>query len=256
MKFIGIIPARFASSRLPGKALEVIGNKPMIVHVMERARASLLGSSVYVATDDVRIKYAVEENGGMAILTRTDHPSGTDRCHEAVNALPESFDFVINIQGDEPFIDPGEINQLIRHCDSTTEIATLIQQIDSQEDLFNPNVVKVVKDGNAQALYFSRAAIPFNRQAAQSEWLAEGNYWKHIGMYAYRMDILNKIHQLPAGDLETRESLEQLRWLEHGLKISVFTSSATHSLGVDTPKDLENARILWEQRNNDPEKQV
>jgi 3-deoxy-manno-octulosonate cytidylyltransferase (CMP-KDO synthetase) len=256
MKFVGIIPARFASSRLPGKALQLIGNKPMIVHVLERVKSSLLGGDVYVATDDLRIKEAVEAAGGAAILTSPDHPSGTDRCHEAINSLDESFDFVLNIQGDEPFIDPEEINQLVKHCTSETEIATLVQPVQSNEDLFNPNVVKVVQGVDRQALYFSRSAIPYNRNASDKDWLSDMEYWKHIGMYAYRTDILEKIHTLPAGTLEKSESLEQLRWLEHGLRISVFTSTGTPSIGIDTPDDLEKARFLWNEQNNDTDKQV
>lgn len=249
MNFVGIIPARYASTRLPGKALKEIGGLPMIVRVWQQVCKSRLGSNVYVATDDVRIKEAVESAGGQAIMTAPELPSGTDRCYHALNEIGGTFDFVVNIQGDEPFIDPDEIDLLISHCTVQTEIATLIQQTRDESDIFNPNVVKVVRSNTGKALYFSRAPIPHIRNTERSEWLDKGEFWRHIGMYAYRSDILEAICALPVGNLESFESLEQLRWLENNFMIDTAVSTAEHTLGVDTPEDLETARKQWQEQS-------
>lgn len=244
MRITGIIPARYASSRLPGKALEQIGDKTMIHHVYARASRSGSLSEVIVATDHQEIFNEVTGFGGKVIMTSTNHASGTDRCFQAVSESGFSTDFVINIQGDEPFIDPEQIDLLASMCTGTTEIATLIQPIETESDLFNPNVVKVVKGLQNTAIYFSRATLPVNRDLPGEKWLETTSYFKHIGMYAYRKDILEKITTLPQGMLEKAESLEQLRWLEAGYSIKVG-ETVLSTLGIDTPEDLEHARDLY-----------
>jgi 3-deoxy-manno-octulosonate cytidylyltransferase (CMP-KDO synthetase) len=240
MVFIGIIPARFASSRFPGKPLADIHGKPMIQHVYEKAARSL--EHIWVATDDQRIFDAVTDFGGKAIFTSHDHKSGTDRVAEAANFLAErlNFDVVINIQGDEPFLESTHI-EAIKNCFiRETEIATLIKPIKSEEELNNPNKPKVVVDANWNALYFSRSAIPFVRDSRHGEWIGKTNFWAHIGMYAYKKEVLQKITKLKQGKLEAAESLEQLRWLENGYKITT-TIVDSESFGIDTPEDLQKA---------------
>ena len=259
MNFIGIIPARYASTRFPGKPLADLGGKPMIQRVYEQAKKVL--DTVIVATDDQRIYDCVQSFGGQVVMTSPDHTCGTDRVYEAYQIYtsellnsPElqtpSDTVVINIQGDEPFIQPDQI-QALMDC-FPTEIATLVHPFtekDSWSDLANPNYVKVAiareqTDNNpttmGRALYFSRSVIPYLRGIEQEEWLKQGQHFRHIGMYAYRADILQKITQLTPSLLEKMESLEQLRWLANGLTIRV---ALTHhaSIGIDTPEDLQHA---------------
>jgi len=245
MKFIGIIPARYESTRFPGKPLAMLGNKPMIQWVYENVSKAL--EQVWVATDDDRIFSAVNQFGGNAVRTLYTHQSGTDRCAEAARILAEKtdFDVIINVQGDEPFIQPDQI-ELLKSCfDGKTEIATLVKKIEnSEEELFNPNRPKVVLNKNAEALYFSRSPIPFIRGSEEKEWIQKNTFWSHIGMYAYTSKVLQVITKLEHGTLEQAESLEQLRWLESGFKIK--TAVTEHqSIGIDTPEDLNNALQLF-----------
>jgi 3-deoxy-manno-octulosonate cytidylyltransferase (CMP-KDO synthetase) len=245
-QFAGIIPARYSSSRFPGKPLVIIGNKPMIQRVYELARGTL--DLVYVATDDARIFDAVTKFGGEAIMTSPDHLSGTDRCAEAVSIINKEsgtlVDIVINIQGDEPFIKSEQIS-LLMECfdDETVEIATLIRKAEPGEDIFNPNQPKVILNSAGDAIYFSRAAIPFIRDAEKSEWSSKHDFYKHIGLYAYRTETLKKITLLPRSMLEISESLEQNRWIENGYRIRTAVT-LWESIGIDTPDDLEKAKIL------------
>ena len=260
MNFIGIIPARYASTRFPGKPLVDIGGKPMIQRVYEQAKKVL--DTVIVATDDERIYNAVKDFGGEVVMTRTDHKCGTDRCLEAYDKwlqatgdrrqatptplplyspTPDKENVIINIQGDEPFIQPEQI-QAIMSC-FPTEIATLVKPFTSEDtlaDLENPNTPKVVFSPDGTARMFSRSVIPYLRGIPKEEWLAQGKHYRHIGMYAYRADILRQITALPQSPLEKAESLEQLRWLENGYQIKVAVCN-TYSMGIDTPEDLEQA---------------
>ena len=247
-QFAGIIPARYSSSRFPGKPLVIIGNKPMIQRVYELARGTL--DLVYVATDDARIFDAVTKFGGKAIMTSPDHLSGTDRCAEAVSIINKEsgtlVDIVINIQGDEPFIKSEQISLLMK-CfdDETVEIATLIRKAVPGEDIFNPNQPKVILNSAGDAIYFSRAAIPFIRDAEKSEWSGKHDFYKHIGLYAYRTETLKKITLLKRSPLEISESLEQNRWIENGYFIRTAVTT-WESIGIDTPDDLEKAKSLLE----------
>lgn len=249
MKSLVVIPARYASTRFPGKPLALIGGKPVIAHVLEKARA--VSECVFVATDDRRIYDAVLDYGGNAVMTSEHHKSGTDRCFEAWEKISagtrESFDVIVNVQGDEPFIDPQQISDLVScFSDPSVDIATLARRFESAEALFDPNKVKVVfgKDGNA--LYFSRSPIPFCRGVERKEWLACTPCFKHVGMYAYRPDILKRITSMPQGVLEKAESLEQLRWLENGFRIAV-RETWHESIGIDTPEDLAEAERFFRQ---------
>ena len=236
---IGIIPARYASTRFPGKPLALINNKPMIQHVYERAREANL-DDLYVATDDDRIKMAVENFGGKVILTGTHHVSGTDRCAEAAQILHlKENDFIVNIQGDEPFIRKEEINLLINLIKNPkVQIATLVIPILNEEELANPNKVKVVFTHSNQALYFSRAPIPYELRITNYELrIINPLFHKHIGIYAYSKDILQQITQLPASSLEETEKLEQLRWLQNNYTIHVEICHH-ESMAIDTPEDL------------------
>lgn len=244
--FLGIIPARFASSRFPGKPLADIKGKPMIQRVYEQASLAL--EHVVVATDDQGIFDAVENFGGKVVMTSEKHQSGTDRCFEAFNTFckesGECFDVVVNIQGDEPFIQPTQI-ELIKGCfaDAKTDIATLIKPIEDNAVVFDPNKPKVVVKKNMDAMFFSRSPIPFIRENDESSWAAQHNFFQHIGMYAYRTTALNEITKLAQSDLEKAESLEQLRWLENGYVIK--TAITEHeTFGIDTPDDLEKALSL------------
>jgi len=243
MKFIAVIPARYQSTRFPGKPLALINEKPMIQWVYENVVKAV--SEVWVATDDERIFKVVENFGGKAVKTLSTHQSGTDRCAEAARIIinQTDFDVVINVQGDEPFIQPSQI-ELLKSCFSTdAEIATLIKKIETTEELFNPNRPKVVTDNRQNALYFSRSSIPFVRGVENKNWLEEHTFWAHIGMYAYKTEVLQKISKLKQGKLEQAESLEQLRWLENGFKIK--TAVTEHqSIGIDTPEDLIHALQL------------
>jgi 3-deoxy-manno-octulosonate cytidylyltransferase (CMP-KDO synthetase) len=235
---LGIIPARYASSRFPGKPLIEILGKSMIQRVYEQAKKSSLLSDVIVATDDEHIFKHVESFGGKVVYTKEDHPSGTDRCFEALQNFNSKFDYVINIQGDEPFIDPSQIDLLCEVCDGHTELATLMIEVDSHEVLFDMGEVKVTLNKNNEALYFSRMVIPFIKGKAQEEWHLHHTYYRHVGMYAYRHDVLEQITKLRTSSLENAESLEQLRWLENGFKVKC---AVTHfdSHCIDTPEDIE-----------------
>ena len=240
-KILGIIPARFASSRFPGKPLIDIKGKPMIQHVYERL-AKLISNAV-VATDDERIEQVVKGFGGNVIMTSPEHSSGTERCFEAFEKYRQIYSFnadvVLNIQGDEPFIKEDHIQKIISaFSNKDTEIVTLAKLIDSRDELFNYNQPKVVLNIFEEALYFSRAAIPFLRDVDEKLWLAKYNYYKHIGIYAYRADVLEKIVKLKPTKLEKAESLEQLRWLENGMKIKVKITEFD-SQSIDTPEDLQ-----------------
>lgn len=237
MQIIGIIPARYASTRFPAKALADIGGKSMIQRVYEQASKSTNLSRVIVATDDERIKQHVESFDGEVIMTSTEHQSGTDRCFEALQKSGAKADYVINIQGDEPFILPAQITRLSEVLNGTVELATLIRKIESEEILFNTNTPKVVIDKNQNVLYFSRQTLPYLRDVTQEEWLSRHTFYKHIGIYAYRTDILSEITKLPVSSLEKAEALEQLRWLENGYSIkAVVTPDDSH--GIDTPDDM------------------
>lgn len=239
MKFIGLIPARYASTRFPGKPLALLAGKPVIQHVYEQASKVL--DAVYVATDDERIYNKVEEFGGKAVMTSTEHHSGTDRIEEALQKVGGDFDVVVNIQGDEPFIQKSQIETLCK-CfdDKNTQIATLGKPFESIEAVENPNSPKIVLDNNGYAMYFSRSIIPFIRGVEKSEWLKKHTFLKHLGVYAYRSNVLNEITKLPQSELELAESLEQLRWLQNGYKIKVGLTNA-ETVGIDTPDDLRRA---------------
>lgn len=245
MKFAGIIPARFASTRFPGKPLALLGGKPMIQRVYEQVAKVL--DDVYVATDDERIFNTVEAFGGNAIMTSPDHKSGTDRIEEAVNKTGKTFDVVINIQGDEPFIHESQIETICKCFDDPqTMIATLgrpFTEKNSLADLENPNSPKLICDNNGFAMYFSRSIIPFIRNAEKTDWLKKFGFLKHIGLYAYRSDVLAEITKLPQSSLEIAESLEQLRWLQNGYRIKVGTTEI-ETIGIDTPDDLEKAEAF------------
>lgn len=243
MKFVGIIPARYASTRFPGKPLADIFGKPMIQHVYERA--SQVFDTVVVATDDDRISQAVTHFGGRVVMTATTHRTGTDRCYEAYTKLAEPFDVVVNIQGDEPFIAIEQMESL-KKCFTANDvqIATLVKPFapdTTWNELQNPNTPKVLVDAHSEAIYFSRSVVPYMRGVQPDQWAAAHTFYKHIGIYAYRADVLARITHMPQGVLEQCESLEQLRWLENGLRIKVAVTTA-ENYSVDTPDDL--AKIL------------
>jgi 3-deoxy-manno-octulosonate cytidylyltransferase (CMP-KDO synthetase) len=237
MKILGVIPARYASTRFPGKPLVEIAGKTMIQRTYEQALKAKNLQKIVVATDDARILKHVIEFGGDAVLTADTHESGTDRCYEAMTKIEGKFDFVINIQGDEPFIKPDLIEDLAAMLDFKTEIATAVKKISDYESLFNPNVVKAVLTMRKQCLYFSRQAVPYVRGFEQETWLDHANFYKHIGIYAYRSDVLEQISHLPTSPLENTEKLEQLRWLGYGYKIYA-TITEHESIGIDTPDNL------------------
>lgn len=245
MKFIAIIPARFASTRFPGKPLALLGGKPVIQRVYEQA-VSVLGEA-YVATDDERIRQCVEQFGGRAVMTRSDHKSGTDRIEEAAEAIGTDADVIINVQGDEPFIQASQINTLKELFeDADTQIATLGKRFERIDAVMNPNSPKIVTDLRGFALYFSRSVIPFVRGQEQPTWLEHYPYLKHLGLYAYRREVLREITQLPQSPLEKAESLEQLRWLENGYRIRVGLTDV-ETVGIDTPEDLQLAEHFLSQ---------
>lgn len=239
MKFIGIIPARYASTRFPGKPLALLGGKPVIQHVYEKVAAVL--EAAYVATDDERIYDVVKSFGGQVVMTRTDHKSGTDRIEEAIEKIGGKWDVVVNVQGDEPFVAKSQLDTIC-HCfdDPTTQIATLGKPFESMEAVQNPNSPKIVVDNMGFAMYFSRSVIPYVRGKEKSSWLTHYPFLKHLGIYAYRKDVLHRVTQLPQSSLEIAESLEQLRWLQNGFKIKVGTTDV-ETVGIDTPQDLERA---------------
>ena len=239
MKYIAIIPARYASTRFPGKPLAVLGGKTVIQRVYEQVSSVL--DDVYVATDDERIFYCVESFGGNAVMTRSDHKSGTDRIQEAVEKIATQADVIINVQGDEPFIQPSQVETLMHLFDEpTTQIGTLGKRFDSIEAVQNPNSPKIVTDTRGFALYFSRSVIPYIRGVEAQNWFGQYPFLKHLGIYAYRREVLAEVTQLPQSNLEKAESLEQLRWLENGYRIRVGLTDV-ETVGIDTPEDLQRA---------------
>lgn len=249
MKFLGIIPARYASTRFPAKPLAMLGGKTVIQRVYEQVAGVL--DDAYVATDDERIEAEVLRFGGKVVMTSVNHKSGTDRCYEACTKIGGDFDVVVNIQGDEPFIQPSQLNA-VKACfdDASTQIATLVKPFsadDSFAALENVNSPKVVVNANWNAMYFSRSIIPFQRNAEKQDWLKGHTYYKHIGLYAYRMEVLREITALPQSPLELAESLEQLRWLENGYRIKVGISEV-ETIGIDKPQDLAQAEAFLKNR--------
>ncbi|MBP5506477.1 MAG: 3-deoxy-manno-octulosonate cytidylyltransferase [Prevotella sp.] len=239
MKVIGIIPARYASTHFPGKPLAMLGGKTVIERVYEKVSSVL--SDCYVATDDERIYQAVEAFGGRVVMTSADHKSGTDRIAEAVEKIGGNYDVVVNVQGDEPFIHPEQIVTLCRCFDDPeTQIATLGKPFDNMEAVENPNSPKIVVDNRGFALYFSRSVIPFVRGVDRKEWLSHYPFLKHLGLYAYRTEVLREVTRLPQSSLEKAESLEQLRWLQNCYRIRVGLTDQ-ETVGIDTPEDLEKA---------------
>lgn len=239
MNILAIIPARYASTRFPGKPLVEINGKSMIKRVYEQVQKADLVSEQIVATDDQRIFDHVLSFGGKAIMTSSEHQSGTDRCAEVVEQM-DGFDLAVNVQGDEPYINPVQINQVIRLFQDNiqTKIGTLAKRIDSYEELFNPNVVKVVLNNDHHAMYFSRATLPYVRNFPQKDWLNVAPFYKHIGIYAFRCPTLLDLTRLPRGKYEKAESLEQLRWLENGFDIRVGITEM-ETIGIDSPEDLD-----------------
>lgn len=242
MNFIGIIPARYASTRFPGKPLAKIKGKTMIQRVYEQAGKAL--EHVWVATDDSRIEEEVKRFGGKVVMTSSSHSSGTDRIAEAIGIIQVktaiNFDVVINIQGDEPFIQPQQIQELM-NCfdDRDVDIATLVKLIDKNEDIFNPNIPKVILNQQNDAIYFSRSPVPYIRNVPEESWHDYYSFKKHLGMYAYRSEVLKAITKIQTSPLEKAESLEQNRWLEWGYKIKVSTTEC-ENYSIDTPGDIEN----------------
>lgn len=255
MKTLVVIPARYASTRFPGKPLAMLGGRPIINHVWKRANNAICVDAVRVATDDTRIAECVESfaGPGVAMMTSPAHRSGTDRCGEVLATLVnngERYDVVVNLQGDEPFVSEVDIQTLLSCFENPeVQIATLRKRITSRDDLFSPNCVKVVADETGKALYFSRQPIPYRRDVSQDDWLAEGEYYKHIGMYAFRGDVLLRLCRLPQSALEMSEKLEQLRWLEAGYQI--FVGDTTYEgIGIDTPEDLARAEVFYNEINS------
>lgn len=250
MKVIGIIPARYASSRFPGKPLAKLGGKYVIQRVVEQVGAVL--DDVYVATDDERIYNTVTSMGAKAVMTRSDHQSGTDRIAEALEIIGGNFDVVVNIQGDEPFIQKSQIETVVA-CfnDADTQIATLGKKFATLEEAKNPNSPKIILDNRSYAMYFTRALAPYIRSKEESQWLNVYPFLKHIGLYAYRTEVLREVTKLPQSPLEIAEGLEQLRWLQNGYKIKVGLTEV-ETVGIDTPEDLQRAELfLAQQSKND-----
>ena len=240
---VGIIPARYASTRFPGKPLVDINGKSMLQRVYEQALKSKSLSRVVVATDDERIFNHVKDFGGEVVMTAQHHQSGSDRCYDALQQLKDNYNYVINIQGDEPFINPEQINELAAVLDGAVELATQITTIEDAATLFDTARVKVVISKNSEALFFSRMVIPFIKNVDEENWHLHHTYYKHIGIYAYRKDVLEKITALPVSSLEKAESLEQLRWLENGFKIKCVVTKY-ESPSVDTPEDLKKLQLM------------
>ncbi len=238
MKILGIIPARFESTRFPGKVLADINGKSMIQRVYEQVSKSRLLDKIVIATENNKVAEHAKSFGAEVMITSPSHASGTDRCAEVLVLQNEPFDYVINIQGDEPFIAPSQIDELAEILDGSAELATLIKKIKTSDELFNLGEVKTVFNNKMEALYFSRQPIPYYRNAAELDWLQNHHYYKHIGIYGYRADVLQKIAELPVSDLEKAESLEQLRWIENGLTIKLATTEH-ESICIDTREDLE-----------------
>lgn len=250
MKVIGIIPARYASSRFPGKPLAKLGGKYVIQRVVEQVGAVL--DDVYVATDDERIYNTVTSMGAKAVMTRSDHQSGTDRIAEALEKIGGNFDVVVNIQGDEPFIQKSQIETVVA-CfnDADTQIATLGKKFATIEEAKNPNSPKIILDNRSYAMYFTRALAPYIRGKEESQWIDVYPFLKHIGLYAYLTEVLHEITKLQQSPLELAEGLEQLRWLQNGYKIKVGLTEV-ETVGIDTPEDLQRAELfLAQQSKND-----
>lgn len=247
MKVIGIIPARYASSRFPGKPLAKLGGKYVIQRVVEQVGAVL--DDVYVATDDERIYNTVTSMGAKAVMTRSDHQSGTDRIAEALEKIGGNFDVVVNIQGDEPFIQKSQIETVVA-CfnDADTQIATLGKKFATIEEAKNPNSPKIILDNRSYAMYFTRALAPYIRGKEESQWLNVYPFLKHIGLYAYRTEVLHEVTKLPQSPLEIAEGLEQLRWLQNGYKIKVGLTEV-ETVGIDTPEDLQRAELFLAQQS-------
>lgn len=245
MKILGVIPARFASTRFPGKPLADIGGRSMIERVYRQASLCASLEKVLVATDDLQIAQHVEAFGGNVVMTSPDHVSGTDRCAEALQKEGGSWDAVINIQGDEPFIQPEQI-ELVCSCFliPETKLATLVKEVRNTDELFNPNTPKVVVSKSGEALMFSRQTIPFVKGVPEKDWLQAHTFYKHIGIYGYRSDVLPQLTLLPQGKQELAESLEQLRWLEHGYRIMTRVTDQ-ETMAVDTPEDLQRIQIHY-----------
>lgn len=241
MKALGIIPARYASTRFPGKPLVDIAGKSMIQRVYEQSKKCYSLQEVVVATDDHRIFNHVQEFGGKAVMTDSSHQSGTDRCAEVATLHPE-YNIIINIQGDEPYIDPEQITKVVT-CFSAPEaqIATLIKKVSTAEELHNANSPKVIISKQQEAIYFSRSPLPYIRGQEPEHWLSHFTYFKHIGIYGYRADVLQQITHLPVSNLEKAESLEQLRWVENGYRIRV-AETELETFAIDTPEDLERVK--------------
>jgi len=250
MEFAAIIPARYASTRFPAKPLAVLGGKPVIIRVCEQA--SKVFDHVFVATDDERIFNAVKDGGFTPIMTRTDHKSGTDRCYEAFCKCGVKADVVVNIQGDEPFIQPSQLQTVKSLFDSPeTDIATLVKPFGADasfDKVANPNSPKVVVDDNWNALYFSRSVIPYLRGIPENEWPSRHTYYKHIGLYAFKASVLKAVTELPQAPLEKAESLEQLRWLSAGYRIKVGVTDV-ETIGIDTPDDLAAAEAFLKEHS-------
>lgn len=238
MKILGIIPARYASTRFPGKPLIDILGKSMLQRVYEQTKKSGLLTDVIIATDDERIEKHAAAFGAKVVQTKAEHPSGTDRSFEAFQKTKTIYDYIINIQGDEPFIDPSQIDLLAGICDGNTELATLMIKCNSHDVLFDKGEVKITLNTKNEALYFSRMVIPFIKGVDEKEWHKHFNYYRHVGMYAYRADVLEKVTKLKPSPLELAESLEQLRWLENGFKIKC-AETLHDSHCIDTPEDVE-----------------
>ena len=244
MRVLAVIPARYASTRFPGKPLALLGGKPMIEWVWERVASLTTLSKAVIATDDGRIAKAVTAFDGKAMLTSGSHRSGTDRCGEVLKrleAIGEEYDVVLNVQGDEPFVTHEQLTTLLACFDDpSTQIATLGKPFDSMEGVCNPNSPKIVLDNKGFALYFSRSVIPFIRGVEQQKWLENYPFLKHLGVYAYRAEVLREVTRLPQSSLEKAESLEQLRWLQNGYRIRVGITQQ-ETVGIDTPEDLARA---------------
>lgn len=244
MKILGIIPARYESSRFPGKPLANIAGKSMIQRVYEQSSKVPAFTKVLVATDHKEIYEHVLAFGGNAVITSPAHPTGTDRCYEALHKEDKYYEFVVNIQGDEPFVAPKQIELLVSVLNPAVELATLVKKIDREEELNDPNEAKVVINKNMEGIYFSRSPIPYQKDTPRSEWVYKHTCYKHVGIYAYRSDVLDSITKLPVSALEKAESLEQLRWIENGYAIKVAITDVD-SMCIDSPEDIEKAIRLF-----------
>ncbi|MEL6359275.1 MAG: 3-deoxy-manno-octulosonate cytidylyltransferase [Bacteroidota bacterium] len=243
MSVLAVIPARYASTRLPAKPLVDLGGQPLIWRVYEAVSGCSSIDRVVVATDDLRIQSRVQELGGDCLMTSTTHQSGTDRIAEVSAQLPE-YDYVLNVQGDEPFVQSDQLEAIIALLKQGAQIATLARQIDSTQAIFSEQLVKLVLAKDGRALYFSRSPIPFLRDTAREEWVQKGLHYQHLGLYGFNRETLTALTRIPVSSLEQAEKLEQLRWLQEGFEIRVALT--THQgIGIDTPEDLENARKLF-----------